>query len=96
MAGIYAAEEARRAPADQLTLHEEWAQVDYEVYNQIHRQLKRQAAPVGRAAPGGAQASLGDLPRGGPQAAEAPPVESTLDSLLASIRAYHERQAGAP
>ena len=33
-AGIYAAEEARRAPPDQLSMHEQWAEVDRHVYEQ--------------------------------------------------------------
>jgi hypothetical protein len=50
LAGIYAAEEARRAPPDQLTLHEQWAEVGAE-YEQAHQALKKYARPVAKAAP---------------------------------------------
>jgi len=102
MAGIYAAEEQRRAPKDVPTTHELWADVDRDAYNQIHRKLKKHAGPVAAAPPAGAQ-DFGDLPRSGPQAAEAQTVamdlspalvrEGTLGSLLRGIQHYHERQA---
>ncbi len=53
-AGIYAAEEARRQPAEPvLTTHELWAQVDMVAYTQVRNELqrtKRGPAPVARAA----------------------------------------------
>jgi hypothetical protein len=49
LAGIYAAEEARRTPPDQLTMHEQWAEVGAE-YEQAHQALKKYARPVAKAA----------------------------------------------
>lgn len=88
-AGIYAAEEARRAPPDQLTMHEQWAQVGAE-YEQVHQALKKHARPVARgaAAPVGAQG--GGAPLSAPAGA---PTPGTFDSLMAGIRAYHEGRA---
>lgn len=90
LAGIYAAEEARRAPPDQLTLHEQWAQLGAE-YQQAHQALKKHARPVARAArPAGAQD--GGAPLSAPAGA---PTPGTFDSLMAGIRAYHTGKEAA-
>ena len=58
IAGIYAAEEARRAPKEpQLTTHELWAQVDMAAYRQARSELritKRGPVPIERPAVVGA------------------------------------------
>jgi hypothetical protein len=78
LAGIYAAEEARRAPPDQLTTHEQWAHVGAE-YDQAHRELKKRAHPIARAA------RLAETPARG-ECSSPEPTPGTFASLYAAAQ----------
>ena len=108
LAGIYAAEEAKRTPRDlELTSHEIWAQVDRAQYNKAISDLragkrvrKPHAASDTRMSRRATAARREIEPAGAVSAAvcspQTPPAAAgTLSSLLAGIRAHHEHQAGA-
>ena len=78
IAGIYAAEEARRAPKEpQLTTHELWAQVDIPAYRQARSELritKRGPVPIERPAAVGAPLAGVCSPQTTPDMPPAPEV----------------------
>ena len=88
IAGIYAAEEARRAPKEpQLTTHELWAQVDMAAYKQARSELritKRGPVPVER--PAAAGAPLAGVCSSQPTPAELPDYSAAARTIATRLR----------
>ncbi|MFN8500550.1 hypothetical protein [Kouleothrix sp.] len=79
LAGIYAAEEARRQPEIELTTHELWAQVDKQAYAEARKHIKMtRRGPI-----------VVNMPEPKPGAE---PEASLADSLIARLRARQAAQ----
>ncbi len=98
IAGIYAAEEARRAPKEpQLTTHELWAQVDMAAYKQARSELritKRGPVPVER--PAAVGAPLAGVCSSQPTLEPQPAVPAGITARLHALKAQREAQQVQP